>query len=168
MIRAEELLDQARRLAGREEDRVSEVDLRRAVSSACYALFHLLSGEAAALVCPPELDRPCTVVRRACEHGAMKRTCNRFAQGRLVEPWDVYGEAVPDNIRRVARLFVELQEKRHAADYDISQSFSKYDVDRLVALTAEAFACWQRAKEARRDLAGLFLLALLFGECVRR
>ncbi len=164
-----DLLEQARHLARRESRRPKQASLRRAVSAAYYALFHLLTEEGARLVCRGRhLQEMRPVIQRVFDHGTMKKMCNRFDQGGFPGPWNVYGGALPDDIRRVARIFVELQEKRHAADYDAAQSFSKHDVDQLIARTGEAFDCWERAKRKHRVLAGLFLLALLFGERVRR
>jgi len=43
---AEDLLEQAKHLANREPKRPEQASLRRAVSTAYYALFHLLVSEA--------------------------------------------------------------------------------------------------------------------------
>ena len=42
---------------------------------------------------------------------------------------------IPPEIKAVAAAFVELQEKRHLADYDLSERFSRSDV---LALTEQA------------------------------
>lgn len=51
-----DLLDQAKQLAQLDLRRPKQANLRRAVSSACYGLFHLLTSEASALyAAEPEL-----------------------------------------------------------------------------------------------------------------
>ena len=42
----DDLLEQAQHLANRERKQPRQASLRRAISSACYALFHLLISEA--------------------------------------------------------------------------------------------------------------------------
>ena len=46
MAFADDLLEQAYHLANREQEDPGQASLRRAVSTACYALFHLLIDEA--------------------------------------------------------------------------------------------------------------------------
>jgi hypothetical protein len=70
----------------------------------------------------------------------MKRACASFSGGSLPTavlkglpqtPPGVY--SIPSDIRRIAALFVELQDKRHAADYDLSEKFTRSDVLTLIS-----------------------------------
>src|SRR5712692_5365690 len=54
---ADDLLEQARHLANREKKRPRQASLRRAVSTAYYALFHLLISEALLLRIARELPK---------------------------------------------------------------------------------------------------------------
>ena len=77
----EDLLEQAGHLARRERKRPRQASLRRAVSAAYYALFHLLTSEAANLIgpaAPPGLRQQ---VRRAFAHREMKHVCKPFGSG---------------------------------------------------------------------------------------
>lgn len=61
-----------------------------------------------------------------------------------------------------------LQEKRHPADDDLAASFPRREVEDLLERVTEALDRW-RALEGREPvLAGLFPLALPFGERIRR
>ncbi len=67
-----DLLEQARHLANREPKRPKQASLRRAVSTAYYALFHLLSIETA-----KNWKRPAerSTVARMLDHSPMAKVC---------------------------------------------------------------------------------------------
>ena len=69
---AHDLLEQSRHLANRERKKPKQASLRRAVSTAYYALFHLLASEAA-----KNWKRPAerNTVARMFDHGPMGRGC---------------------------------------------------------------------------------------------
>lgn len=77
----DDLLDLAEHLAQLEPTRPKQASLRRAVSTAYYALFHALAG-----LCADELigwDKPWSVftpIYRSLDHGAVKKY---FVQKRL-------------------------------------------------------------------------------------
>jgi hypothetical protein len=82
MAYADDILERARHLANRERRRPRQASLRRAVSTAYYALFHLLISEAT--LNRKRVDER-TVLARFFEHGKMKTAldrqrgeCNRF------------------------------------------------------------------------------------------
>lgn len=78
------------------------------------------------------------------------------------------GSPVPKDPVPVAETFVLLQEKRHPADDDLAASFPRREVEDLLERVTEALDRW-RALEGREPvLAGLFPLALPFGERIRR
>jgi hypothetical protein len=71
------------------------------------------------------------VLARALVHSAMRATCESFAGGTLklgarkgLPP----SFAVPTEIMDIADTFVALQEKRHSADYDLTERFSRSEV----------------------------------------
>jgi hypothetical protein len=70
MAFADDLLEQAYHLARRERKNPIQASLRRAVSTAYYALFHLLIDEA---VGNWAVERQRSVLARTFDHGRMKR-----------------------------------------------------------------------------------------------
>ena len=69
MALAEDLKDQAYVLATLEPRKPKQASLRRAVSTAYYALFHLLLDDGMRLVAPPGPEGLRTIARRASEAG---------------------------------------------------------------------------------------------------
>lgn len=106
---SEDLLEIAQHLARRDPSRPKEVSLRRAISSAYYALFHAL-----ALLCADQLvgsRRPWQVftpIYRSLEHGTAKRLLEKNGAARM------FGSEVAE----IGERFGLLQQWRHAADYD--------------------------------------------------
>ncbi|MCC6368832.1 MAG: hypothetical protein IT165_35370 [Bryobacterales bacterium] len=88
--------------------------MRRAVSTAYYALFHLLINSAVANWNRWELRHK---VARAFEHNNMKEVSKRF-QNQQSSYHRGQNPTVVLRLRTVAAAFVQLQEKRHTADYD--------------------------------------------------
>ena len=65
----------------------------------------------------------------------MKQACSSFGGGTLKDavikglPRDSKGSyPIPNAIQKIAVCFVELQQKRHFADYDRSEQFKRADV----------------------------------------
>ncbi len=68
----DDLLDQALHLARRDVTRPKQANLRRAVSTAYYALFHLLVSESVSYW---RLKRQRTLLARSFDHRKMKGVC---------------------------------------------------------------------------------------------
>ncbi len=71
----EDLLQQAYDLANKEPTDPKQASLRRAVSTAYYALFHLLIDEA---VSKWAVERQRSILARTFEHGRMKGSATTF------------------------------------------------------------------------------------------
>lgn len=128
-----DLLHQAVRLATLDPTRPRQANLRRAVSSAYYALFHLLVDEATRVQIGAQHNQAAFrhVLGRAFAHGVMKEACKSFSGGTLkkgVAKGLPAGFVVPIAIRDLATTFVNLQDRRHAADYDLTERFKRSDV----------------------------------------
>ena len=83
MSLARDLLAQAQMLATREPKKPRQASLRRAVSSAYYALFHqLVDAASRQLVSGSDNTRLRHRVSRSFRHNEMKNTCKDFAQWR--------------------------------------------------------------------------------------
>lgn len=163
-----DLLDQAQHLAGKEPRRPKQASLRRAASASYYALFHLLVDEAVlGLVRGPDPDGLRNLLRRAFDHGEMRSVCVAFSGGTLpMNLAAVLGGPVPTDLRSVADSFLELQQARHEADYNLSRSFTRDDVQGLIAKTRDAFRRWEAVRTS--EAARLYLAALLTGERLRK
>lgn len=130
----DELLALAKELVDRNLGAAVGGDLRRAVSTAYYALFHLLVDEATTRIVAVVGLR--ARVARSFDHAVMKKVCQEYAKlvpnaaGQVV--FD--GQAVPVGIQNIAREFLALQEARHRADYNmvaiITQAQAQTDVSR--------------------------------------
>lgn len=75
---ANDLLAQASLLARLEVGKPKQSSLRRAMSAAYYALFHLLVSEAAEIVSVKLDKRATNKVRRSFAHADMKKVCNDY------------------------------------------------------------------------------------------
>ena len=156
-----DLLEQARHLVRRDAKRPKQVNLRRAVSSAYYALFHLLVADGAKGV------RPAAVrdhVRRLYEHGAMKSVCKAWAVGMPTNlpasTGTMVSAPIEPQLTDVASAFVRLQNARHAADYDLTRTFNRLYSISLLGSAEQAFRDWAAVRTTPN--AGVFLAALLF------
>lgn len=90
----------------------------------------------------------------------MYEVCQRFAKEAPV-PTTARLLSLPLEVglQYIARAFVELQDARHAADYDLSTSFDRFAVLRTVEMAGQAFREWALVKD--RPNASVFLAALL-------
>lgn len=114
----------------------NQTSLRRAVSTAYYALFHhLLRSGADALV--GKKNRKAAryaLVYRSFEHGRMKQICQAVDRPALAEREKI-ALGVPSicqELRDVANVFVQLQQQRHWADYSPAGKISRSDALDLV------------------------------------
>jgi hypothetical protein len=64
-------------------------------------------------------------------------------------------------IRFVAKKFIDLQELRHAADYDLAARFSRSETLKNINDAEAAMAVWGDIRDS--DEANVFLAALAFG-----
>lgn len=131
--------------------RPKSVYLRRAVSDAYYALFHAL-----ALMCADQLvgatmrnSGAWTRIYRGLDHGRAKSELQR----RDVQTLD-------PAVARIAATFVQLQEDRHAADYDpVSTLKRRSDVEPRILLAETAIADVQSlVPDMKRELAAILIV----------
>jgi hypothetical protein len=66
---------------------------------------------------------------------------------------------------QVASVFVDLQEQRHRADYDLSAKFLRHDVINLIDLVDAAMKVWNGIRND--PAARLYLLSLLVWDRIR-
>ncbi len=78
---ADDLIATARRLAKASARKPRQADLKRAISTAYYALFHAIARDAADLLVGTGKDRPDKAwkqVYRALDHGPAKTACGQL------------------------------------------------------------------------------------------
>ena len=124
-----DLIETARRLAQSPAAEPTQTDLRRALSTAYYALFHCLSASAADLLTGDGVRGPeWHQVYRALEHGKAKRACRQQQALR----------AFPSEIHSFAETFVELQGVRHEADYALEGEYLRPNVLAIINTAEDA------------------------------
>lgn len=121
-MRALDLLNVAEDLVALNKGKPKQAHLRRALSTAYYALFHTLARCCAdTLIGSSGADRSpeaWSQVYRALEHGVAKNAC---INGKLISRF-------PQEIQDFANAFVQMQIKRHDADYDPNYRLFKSSV----------------------------------------
>ncbi len=156
-------LEQARHLANREPKRPKQASLRRAVSTAYYALFHLLSIETA-----KNWSRPAErfTVARMLDHGTMARVCvtKRDKLNELFKTRPAPGRAldVLRHLHLIADTFADMQDHRHNADYNGEIEWSRTDVLEKIESVEDAFRSWKEIRDEHE--AQDFLVTLLLKE----
>lgn len=142
-VHSRELLATARASLG-SKAKPSQACLRRATSTAYYALFHCLARAGAdLLIGSPGANRSrhaWTQTYRALEHGHAKGQCeNRSVVGKF-----------PKAIEDFANAFVTLQKKRHSADYNPDARFLKSSVLSDIQLAEDAIMAFKNEKISDR------------------
>ncbi len=156
----QDLLTLARELVDRNPAAPVEADLRRGVSTAYYALFHLLVHEATSRLVAIANLRP--RVARAFAHRTMRSVCVEYAALRPNPAGNLLsaaGQLVPTGIRDIASEFVALQDARHQADYDTATVIIQRIADLDVMRAESAFIDWAAVQS---DPAADTFLAELF------
>ncbi|MBI2827344.1 MAG: hypothetical protein HYX69_21940 [Planctomycetia bacterium] len=166
-----DLLGQAALLADIDPKRPKQANLRRAVSTAYYALFHFFLDQAWRTFLGTQNDVRVyrDVLARAFDHGCMKDACSSFAGGTLpksVSKGLPSSFRVPHDLQDVAATFVEAQEKRHLADYDRSERFTRSDVKAFVQQIHSAMGRFEATPDV--NLRRFFLACLLTWKTLAR
>lgn len=159
----DDLLEQARDLARHEEGRgrPRQSSLRRSVSTAYYATFHLLASDAAGQCAPGDPAGLRERVQRAIQHETMKKAANSF--GSSNPPGHVrnlLGAPISGRLAALARSFARLQDERHSADYDLADTFTRSRVQGLIREAESLFAEWRMVRNTGEGR--VFLASLVF------
>ena|SRR6266478_1267126 len=158
-----DLLEQAYHLANREPKRPRQASLRRAVSTAYYALFHLLITETA-----KNWKRPAErfTLARMFDHIPMGKVCNTKRDELnayfKTHPPAGHQRDVSKHLHVITDTFVHMLQYRHTADYDSSVKWSRTDtLDKIKSVEA-AFESWSAIRNEHD--AQNFLVTLLLKE----
>jgi hypothetical protein len=133
----------------------SQLSLRRAVSAAYCAAFHLLISEATSNWRNASLR---TALGRAYDHGIMKTASNRILNTKEF-PFTGEDPAVVSNLRFVAQSFSQLHEDRHSADYNLIKDLNPVDAVKQVKSAEEIFNTWPSIRG--EQIAQAYLVSLL-------
>ena len=123
----------------------TQASLRRAVSTAYYAMFHLLIAEAVSNWINAPLR---TALGRAYDHGVMKTASTRILNTKTF-PFTGEDPTVVAGLRLVARTFEQLQEARHFADYNLTKDLDLTDALSQVKLAETVFTMWPSVRTAQ-------------------
>lgn len=164
---ATDLFQQAEHLVNRDPKKPKQANLRRAVSSAYYGLFHFLIEEAVQQIIGSTNNvKPLRLfAARAFSHTAMRDACLEFSKSTpkpiLKNHWAWIEQPDAPSLASVARTFVQLQQDRHRADYDLATPFTKAEAIAIVESSVQATKDWKKARKCLPDAAQMFCLSLI-------
>ena len=156
---ADELLSLSAALIFLDQEHCTQAALRRSVSTAYYAVFHLLISDAAQRWEGTTADRG--GLERSFSHGGMKSVSLEFAHNRWKDSRGTKPRQ-PQSLRDVAAAFVDLQTGRHVADYDNHREWTQTEAADMIGKANGIFEKWQTIRTAPE--AGTYLLAMLLGK----
>lgn len=155
VLNSDHLLEQADRLTippGVGAPR--QADLRRAISTAYYGVFHAVATEAADdFVGRTQRDTArYALVYRGIDHGRLRAICEDIVK---LTPPTKYVRYLPSggfgsDLIAVATAIRELQERRHSADYDPLFRAKTSDAVLAVATARNALARFRNANRLQR------------------
>lgn len=140
-----------------------QVDLRRAISSAYYGVFHAVVTQAADdFVGSTRRDTPrYALVYRSVDHRSLREACEAITKKTLPAKYARYAprNGFGPDLQAAATAVVELQEKRHLADYD--PLYRVLQSDAFFAVLTGRIAL-DRFRNAPRRLRRSFLSLVVF------
>ncbi len=164
ILNPEHLLDQAEALLTQTRGGPHrQVDLRRAISAAYYGVFHTITTAIAdRIVGRGKRSTPrYTLVYRALDHRTLSNFCLMASRPSLPPKYQGHGPAggFGHEIQVFSRAVHDLQQQRHAADYDPGLYLEVSEASIWIDLARTAIRQWAAAAEEEREA---FLLLLLF------
>ncbi|HTX37827.1 MAG TPA: HEPN domain-containing protein [Bryobacteraceae bacterium] len=139
MAYADDLLQDARHLAARGGKKPKQSSLRRAVSTAYYAAFHLLVADFVANYRVAG-ERP--RLGRMFEHRRMSGAAFEVKDRQNPTP-------IEADIKKMIADFAQLQKERFEADYNVGRSWSPTDVNRTLERAEDVFTVWRRIRKEK-------------------
>jgi hypothetical protein len=142
-----------------------EANLRRAMSTAYYAIFHLLIAETSLNWNRESLRK---MLARVFDHGKMKSASdNKISELNAyfkVNPPSSLERTTCEDLRTVCKAFIEAQQRRHDADYNLFKPCPLNDVQDQIQQVKRAFQAWSRIRDT--EIAQVYLISLLgaYGE----
>jgi ATP phosphoribosyltransferase regulatory subunit HisZ len=142
-----------------------QVDLRRAVSSAYYGVFHATLAAAADLFVgrTKRSTAQYGLVYRIVDHRSLRALCIEVAKSNLPAKYTPYQppNGFRSHIKAFAAAAVDLQEKRHGADYD---PLIRIKISDALAVVSTARSAVRRFGRASATQHHAFLSLLIFSQ----
>ena len=139
-----------------------QVDLRRAISSAYYGLFHscLVAAADEFVGVTQRATSRYALVYRSIDHKTLREICSEAKKQTPLGKYVPYfpGGGFDANIQAFSTAAIELQQKRHGADYNPQPRFRTSDAQLAVSTARSAV---QRFKAANDEHRRMFLTLLV-------
>jgi hypothetical protein len=167
MINPEQLIDVANQLVeAPRRGAPRQAKLRRAASTAYYALFHFLLESATRELLGAVSDWPrYRMVYRSFQHNDMRVACQQATKPLSQEIRGVFEiQEFGPEIRLCAQSFLELQKFREEADYDPGAKLTLSDTQGAITKAQTAMQSLAVASQNERQI---FLLSLNFKVRIR-
>jgi uncharacterized protein (UPF0332 family) len=163
ILNPDHLFEQAERLVSPPTGRPRQVDVRRAISAAYYAIFHAtITAAVDQFVGVTNRDQSrYGLAYRSVNHAWLRDLCKEIQKSTPSSKFRSYAppQGFDQNIAAFAAAVVELQEKRHSADYDVMIRMNRSDAALAIAKARAALHRFGTASEPQRSA---FLSLLLF------
>jgi hypothetical protein len=139
-----------------------DAQLRRAVSTAYYAVFHAIMRRAAERFMGAGHARAAgyRLIYRSFEHGRVGQICLELSSASLSAAMkrDLARPFISTAMQEFARSFPEIQGRRHAADYDPTIMFDRASVLGLIDTAEAAILAFDAADPAEQaDILALMM-----------
>jgi hypothetical protein len=164
ILKPDHLFDQAEKLVAPPlHGPPRQVDLWRAISAAYYGVFHFCLAAAANefVGAKHQTTRRYALAYRSIDHKALRDIC---LEAKRPTPTAKYHPYIPEqgfgpNIQEFATATIDLQEKRHKADYNPQPRFRTLDATLAISAARSAVRQFELASAERRKA---FLTLLSF------
>jgi len=153
----------AARLLCEAEPPPSDAQIRRAVSTAYYAVFHKIVRTAAGRFVGPghENSAAFRLVYRGFEHARMKDVCEAINKREMGSAYQrlLGRRTVSVTMRQFAGIFYELQRERHLADYESAPAVTLSDAVDIIRQAQLAISAFEAAApEEQADVLALMMV----------
>jgi hypothetical protein len=157
-----DLLELSRQMLPTTGDPLIDARARRVISTAYYAVFHLIAESVSEQISESEALK--ARIQRTILHSEVKAVCGALAKGAWPKILVGVLEMVPKEAEQFGQYFVELQAERHGADYDVSTRQTIHSASHAVISASVAFDLWSniRGTPAGEAIAVAFVLARQF------
>lgn len=163
ILNPDHLFEQAEKLISPPAGRPRQVDVRRAISAAYYAIFHAtITAAIDQFIGVTNRDQSrYGLAYRSVNHAWLRDLCKELQKSTLSNRFKSYSpvQGFDPNITEFAAVVVELQEKRHSADYDVMTRMNRSDAAVAIATARAALNRFVTASEPQRSA---FLSLLVF------
>jgi hypothetical protein len=149
ILKPEHLFAQADRLIATRAGRPRQADIRRAISAAYYGIFHaILTAAADQFVGVTNRDRSqYGLVYRSVSHQWLRDLCREVQKPTLPTKLQHYAPSngFGPNIVAFGAAVLELQQKRHDADYNVMIRMNRSDATLAITMARAALTRFKKA-----------------------